>query len=398
MIFVISGVVKHSPIAEPLSRDSGESILLSARTESLLETMSLEVRIGQMFVVDLRSKTSVQITELNSEIIDMIDRIAPGGILLFGANIDTIPQTVSLVQALQGASRVPLFIGVDYEGGRVSRLTTSGKIPATRLPASALIGKTADPGVAYRIGRIMGAELRSLGMNMNFAPVADILSNADSMIGDRAFSDDPRVVAAMTGAMVRGIQDEGVSSIVKHFPGHGDTTADSHDELVVLRHGRERLYSVEFLPFTAAIDAGVDGIMTAHIAVPEIGGAGVPTTFSRELITEELRKRMGHQGLVITDSLTMRAVRSHWDSGESAVRAILAGADMILQPFDVYAAKQAVIDAVTEGHISESRIEESLRRILRTKMIRRIGEDSGDAPYRTLGSNSHASYIESLGF
>ena len=371
-------------------------LILNIRVDALLASLSLEERVGQMFIVDLRSKSDYPVRTVDDEVRQMILRVAPGGVLLFGANIDTVEQTIGLVGDLQAISKIPLTIAVDFEGGRVSRLTSSGKIPATTIPSSRTIGSTGDPALAYRIGRVMGAELRALGMNMNFAPVADVFSNPSSMIGDRAFSSDPEVVSAMAAAMVEGIQAEMVSSVVKHFPGHGDTDSDSHDGLATLPHGRERLEAVEFLPFRGAIVAGADGIMTAHIVVPQIDAESIPTTFSRKLITEELRDRMGHRGLVITDSLAMRAIRNAWDSDVSAVRAIVAGADILLHPFDIDAAVGSVIEAVRSGLVAGSRIAESVRQILRTKIIRGVGEPIHSDPLTILGSIEHAKTVDDV--
>lgn len=371
-------------------------LILNVRVDAILASLSLEERVGQMFIVDLRSNSNHPVRTVDDEVRQMIVRVAPGGVLLFGANIDTVEQTIGLVDELQALSKIPLTIAVDFEGGRVSRLTSSGKIPATTIPSSRTIGSTGDPTLAYRIGRVMGAELRALGMNMNFAPVADVFSNPSSKIGDRAFSADPEVVAAMAAAMVEGIQAEMVSSVVKHFPGHGDTDSDSHDGLATLPHGRGRLEEVEFLPFRGAIVAGADGVMTAHIVVPQIDTESIPTTFSKKLITEELRDRLGHRGLVITDSLAMRAIRNAWDSDVSAVRAIAAGADILLHPFDIDAAVFSVIDAVRSGLVPASRIEESVRRILRTKLIRGVGEPIDVDPLTVLGRTEHVKTVDDV--
>jgi beta-N-acetylhexosaminidase len=375
---------------------------MDIRIERIIAGLSLERKIGQLFIIDLRSSNSTPVLEITREVHDLIERTHPGGVLLFGANIDTVEQTRSLVTGLQEAggysddAPIPLFIATDYEGGLVSRLTSSGKIPATPIPPQAVLGKTGDAALAYRVGGVMGRELAAVGITMNFAPVADIRTNPDSMIGNRAFSDDPTAVAAMVAAVVEGMQAVGVSSVVKHFPGHGDTTADSHDGLVSLPHDIERLREIELKPFVAAIESGVDGIMTAHIAVPAISGEGVPTTFSPELITGVLRDELGFDGLIMTDSLTMRAIRKTWDSGESAVKAILAGADIILQPLDPDRAVAGMIDAVRSGVIPEARLDESVERILRIKLKRGGRFTMPPDPDSILGSAEHLAILSEL--
>jgi beta-N-acetylhexosaminidase len=369
--------------------DSPSPIVTEVRIDRTLARMSVREKVGQLFMIDLRPTEGHPVLTVTEAVRDMLETYTPGGVLLFGENIDTVEQTVELTNRLQELSPYPLAIGTDYEGGVVSRLTSSGKIPATRIPPSREIGDTGDPELAYEVGRVMGSELRSLGITMNFAPVADVLSNPDAMIGNRAFSDDPDVVAVMTGAMVRGIQEEDVSAVVKHFPGHGDTLSDTHDRLVVLPYGRPRLYSVEFVPFRAAIEAGVDGVMAAHIVVPEITGAGIPATLSYELLTRELRDHLGHDKLIVTDSLTMRAIRNSWDSGESTVQAILAGADIILQPLRLDTAFEAVLKAIGERRISEDRLDRSVRRILEVKLARGMGNPVESDPYAILGSEEH---------
>ncbi len=364
--------------------------------EAMLAGMELGERVGQLFIIDLRGEPGSPVRRIDEDIRKTVKRYSPGGVLLFGENIDTVEQTVGLVNALQRISRIPMTIAVDYEGGLVSRLTSSGKIPATRIPPAGMIGEAGSFTSAYEIGRIMGAELGSLGITMNLAPVADVLTNPASMIGNRSFSSDPRVAAAMTGAMVRGIQDAGVSSVVKHFPGHGDTVVDTHDELAELRSDRERLRSVEFVPFAAAVDAGADGVMVAHIVVPSIAGSDVPATFSRRLITDELRGRLGHESLIITDSLAMKAIRSRWGSGEAAVMALLAGVDIVLQPFRFETAYDAVLAAAESGRIGRERIDASVRRILRVKMMRGVGRTVTEDPYEVLGNPAHVGVVERI--
>ena len=392
LTLIVSGAVVYAPSASIES----STIPAAARAEYLVRSMSISDKIGQLFFVDLRRVGSEPVHAVTEEVKELFERYRPGGVLLFGENIDTVDQTRNLIAGLGELSVYPLAVATDYEGGVVSRLTSSGKIPATRIPASREVGANGDTETAYQIGRIMGRELGVLGVTMNFAPVADVVANSDSMIGSRSYSEDPKIAAQMVRAVVSGLQDSGISSVAKHFPGHGNVAGDTHDDLVELDRSKAELKSLEFVPFEAAIESGVDGIMTAHIVVPEITGDKLPATFSYEMISGLLRGELGHAGLIITDSLTMRAIRNRWDSGESAVRALRAGADIILHPLDVESAFEAVAEAVETGSLSEERIDESVRRVLFTKLKRDRRPLLALDPEEVLGNAEHRSLVETV--
>ncbi len=340
----------------------------------IYEKMSLEDKIGQMFIVAFRKdKLGNNLEQLDQETKTMINQHNYGGIILFSENINSNAQTKQLIQDIQGASRVPSFIAIDEEGGKVSRLTHSPNMKATKLPGNASIGKNGNIQNAYDTGKLIATELVALGFNLDFAPVADINTNPKNpVIGNRAFGSDPQMVAAMTAAMTRGFQENGVSATLKHFPGHGDTSLDTHTGAVSVSHNIERLRQVEFVPFKKGISEGVDAIMTAHIKVPNVTGDDVPSTFSSYMLTKILRKELGYRKLIITDSLEMRAVTDHYTSGEAAVAAINAGADILLMPRNIEEAYNAISEAVKKGDISEERINESVIRILRVKENRKI--------------------------
>jgi beta-N-acetylhexosaminidase len=281
---------------------------------------------------------------------------------------------VTLIRTVQAASKVPLFVAVDEEGGRVSRLTESGRMHAVHMPAPAEVGAAGDPKLAYREGRYVGSELLSLGINMDLAPVADVDTNPrNRVIGTRSFSSDPQVAARMTGAMVRGLQSMGVSSVIKHFPGHGDTTTDSHLGTAVVHHTLGRLEKVEFVPFRAGISAGADGVLIGHLLLPEIlEQKDIPATFSPYILEVLLRKQLDFKKLIITDALNMRAIVDYWSSGTAAIDAFQAGADMLLMPADARTAYTAILEAVKSGEITEKRLDQSIRRILMIKIERQI--------------------------
>jgi beta-N-acetylhexosaminidase len=231
------------------------------------------------------------------------------------------------------------------------------------------LGATEDPELAYEMGRVTGREARAVGIHVPFAPVLDVNNNPDNpIINVRSLGEDPALVARLGRAFVRGVQSEGALATGKHFPGHGDTETDSHLALPVIRVSRERLEAVELRPFQTAIDAGMQGVMTAHIAVPSLnGGDGLPATLSREILTGLLREEMGFQGLVFTDAMDMFAIDRRFDRGEAAVRALEAGADVLLMPPGPEAARDGVVEAVRSGRLPEERLDASVRRLLEVK-------------------------------
>jgi beta-N-acetylhexosaminidase len=347
----------------------------------MIETMGTSVtppdthlaeRVGQMLLFGWQGADRAQSLSLNEHAGALIDDAAVGGVILMGRNVDNPEQLKALIGDLQARNRdhdrAPLFIAVDQEGGRVNRLMPPH---FTTQPSSAEIGATGDPQAARDAAVAIAAELRPVGINWNFAPVLDVNNNPlNPVIGDRSFGDDPGLVAAMGVAAVRGYQDEcGLLACGKHFPGHGDTTVDSHLGLPVVAHQRARLDNIELVPFRATIAAGLAAIMTAHIMFTKIDPA-VPATLSHKVLTGLLRHDMGFDGLIITDCLEMKGITGHWDSAEAAVRAVEAGADILLccHTWTTQAAIHAALcDAVATGRISTARIDESLDRIARAK-------------------------------
>ena len=387
------------PILPAIQMDSELSGMhLDSLVELRLASLSLEEKVGQLLMLDLYAPGGSLPLTVDQRVRELLARYRPGGIVLYAANMRSIGQTVDLIRQLQNASRVPLLIAVDEEGGIVSRLSRSEALHATKLPAGRTVGLAASDELAYQIGRVMGRELRSLGINMNLAPVADILSDPFSSIGTRSYGSDPELVSRMTASVVRGIQDQGVSAVLKHFPGHGATADDSHDGVVVIQHDQTRLESFELRPFEAGIAAEVDGVMTAHIVFPNVTEDGLPVSFSPYFLKEILRKRLGHQNLIITDSLVMSAIGDHWGPGDSAIAAIRAGVDVILRPMDVELAYSAILWAVRDGEIPMERIDDSVRRILRVKH-RRSDFDSTPAtedPEQVLGHPDHQKVVNQI--
>lgn len=333
-----------------------------------LEQMSLEERVGQMVMAGFPGY------DLSAEANELVAKHHIGGVMLASRNIRDLRQTAELTDRLQRlatttGAKVPLLISADQEGGYVVRL-----IGPNTFPGNMALGAAGSPELTQHVAAAMGRELRSVGINMNFAPVVDVNSNpANPVIGVRSFGEDPQAVARQGAAYIAGLHEAGVLSTAKHFPGHGDTSLDSHIALPKVAHARTRLEQVEFVPFRAAIEAGVDAIMTAHVTFPAIEPQpGVPATLSKRVLTDLLRQELAFDGLIITDAMEMGAITTNFGLGEAAVRAVQAGADIVLvawppdwrQPIRVV---DALVAAVREGVISEDRIDASVRRILATK-------------------------------
>ncbi|MFD0958333.1 glycoside hydrolase family 3 protein [Paenibacillus chungangensis] len=330
-----------------------------------LEQWSLKEKVGQLFVFGFHGH------EPENAIAELIAEYGVGGTIYFTRNVKDARQVHELSMKLQQlahqAGRPPLFIAIDQEGGMVARLVDG----VTLMPGNMALGATGTAEAAYETAKICGKELRKLGITMNYAPCIDVNNNPDNpVINVRSYSDRADVVAELGSAAVKGYQSEGVAATVKHFPGHGDTSVDSHHALPVLPHSMERLEAVELLPFRAAAAAGADLVMTAHVCLPAIDLSGVPATLSKPVLTGLLREQLGYEGVVVTDCLEMSAIDEHYGPGQGAVKAIAAGADMVLVSHTIgkqRAALEAVVAAVESGELSEGRIDEALHRIMRLK-------------------------------
>lgn len=344
---------------------------------ALIRTMSLEDKVGQLFVMHVYGHTATDpdqadvdtnLRELGvRDAAELIARYKLGGIIYFGwaHNTRSPHQIAELSEGIQKASpAIPVLISVDQEHGAVARIGA----PATLLPGAMALGASGSHEHAREAARIAGAELRALGIRQNHAPDADVnVDPANPVIGVRSFGADPDAVAGFVAAQIEGYQSAGIATAAKHFPGHGDTTDDSHTELPHIHHTREEWDRYDAPPFRAAIAAGVDSVMTAHIVVPALDPSGDPATLSRPILTGILREELGYDGVIATDSLAMRGVRTKYGDDRVAVLALKAGADQLLNPPRPDAAWNAVIDAVRNGELTEERIEESVLRVLRMK-------------------------------
>jgi beta-N-acetylhexosaminidase len=382
-----------SPTPDPAAKKQ-------AAINAMMAGMTTEEMVGQVFMLSCRKDAGGDpVLKASQGFTAMIQSYAMGGVILFSENIGTVAQTVSLISDIQAASTIPLFIAVDEEGGRISRVASNDAMGATRFPPMAHVGATGDTGLAYTVGQVIGEELSSLGFNMDMAPIADVNTNPQNqVIGDRAFSSDPQTAARMVAAFTEGLQSTGVAAVLKHFPGHGDTSADTHKGTVSVSHDMERLRSVELVPFAAGIGAGAIGVMSAHIQAPNVTGSDKPATLSPELLTGLLRMEMGYEGLIITDALEMKAVSGEYTSAEACVMAFLAGADILLMPTSAKEGYQGVLTAVRDGTVSKDRLQASVRRILSAKYdigLFSPNESTAD-PEEVLGSSAHRAVAEAV--
>lgn len=383
----------------------------------LVARMSLAEKVGQLFVSRAYGHAAAEPdaadAEKNLELFgvrtaaEVVSRYHLGGIIYFAwaHNTRTPHQIAALSAGLQQAALtsgagIPLLLSTDQEHGAVARV---GK-PATLFPGAMALGAqhraTGSTDDAHRAARIAGTELAAMGIRQDYAPVADVNVNpANPVIGVRSFGSDPRAVAELVAAQVRGYQEAGVAAAAKHFPGHGDTETDSHVGLPVMRHSRAVWEELDEPPFRAAVDAGVDAVMTAHIVFPALDPSEDPATLSRPIVTGILRERLGFRGVVVTDALDMAGVRQKYGDDRVPVLALLAGCDQLLNPPDLALAYRSVLEAVESGELSEERIDESVLRILELKARRGLFDEaapSAEAVDAAVGVPQHLAAADAI--
>ena len=358
--------------------------------------MTLEEKAGQMFFLAFRQTAQGgDLLRLDGAAQEILRRVQPGGMVLFGENVDTVEQLRALIAESQALSSLPLFVSVDQEGGRVQRIRHTQQIPATDIPAMLTVGSRNDLSLTEKIGRLMARELRVFGFNMDFAPVCDVFSNPDNtVIGNRAFSTDPKIAAEQAAALAAGLSAEGIIPVLKHFPGHGDTAADTHDGFVRVDKTKTELWGCELLPFQRGIDNGAEVIMAAHISLPNVTGDETPASLSREILTGLLREEMGFDGVIITDALNMKAITRRYSTQETILLGIEAGVDLFLMPSDPIEAFDTLVSAVESGHVSMQRLDESVLRILTLKYSHGLFENPPLQDASILGRG--ASILEGL--
>lgn len=338
-----------------------------------LDEMSVHEKAGQLIMPWVLGDFAPEGSDSHERVLGYIEEHKIGGVIM---SVGTPFEVAAKLNDLQEHAEIPLLVAADLETGAGFRMRGAIHMPgridlggATDFPSLMAVGATGQERLAYEMGRVTAVEARAVGIHVPFAPVLDVNNNPDNpIINVRSFGEDPERVAEMGIAFIRGVQENGAISTGKHFPGHGDTEVDSHVSLPVIRHDRARMDSVELRPFQSAINSGMGAIMTAHISVPSLnGGVREASTLSAEVLTSVLRDQMGFQGIVFTDAMDMRAISRQHNSGEAAVRAVEAGADVILMPASVQGAVEGLVEAVDEGRLSERRLDESVMRVLEMK-------------------------------
>ena len=323
---------------------------------------ALRREIGQLLIAGFDGH------QISAELRSLAKEFSLGGVILFARNVDAPEQVAEVAfDASRLLPDLPPWVSVDQEGGRVARL----KKPFTEWPPMATLGRSGDVRLAERFARALAAELKSVGITLDYAPVLDIHTNPKNpVIGDRALAEKAEEVARLGAAIVRTLQAEGIAACGKHFPGHGDTSTDSHLELPLVEHPPDRIRRVELVPFRAAIEAGVATIMTAHVLVPSLDEKR-PATLSRRIVHDVLREELGYEGVILSDDLEMKAVAAEYEVPSAAVLAIQAGCDgMLICSGDHHAqaaALEALIHAVEEQRVPAARIDDALRRQRRAK-------------------------------
>ena len=340
--------------------------------EYIINTMTLEEKVWQMFFVspeDILDNISVAI-QAGETTKKALEDYPVGGLIYFSQNIETRDQLVKMIKNTKEYCKIAPFIAIDEEGGRVSRLGNAN-IGTTMHPPMGEIGATENPENAKKVGETLANELLSLGFNMDFAPVTDVITvDGNEDIGDRSFGTDPTLVANMVSAQVKGMQDNGLIATLKHFPSNGSTVSNTHKEAGICTRTLDEMRNTEFIPFKAGIEAGADVIMIAHMTAAELDD--VPSTISKTVVTDVLRNELNFAGVIVSDALNMGAITSSYSPEEVAILAVNAGVDLLLMSPDVKSAANAIIQKVHNGEISQRRIDESVTRILLLKKKRGI--------------------------
>lgn len=340
----------------------------------ILESMTLEEKVCQLFMITPEALTGVgTVVQAGTSTKNAIDQYPVGGLIYFSQNLQDPGQTRTMLANTQQYAKertgFPIFLSVDEEGGQVARVGSNPAFGVEKIGNMSDVGSRGDTQEAYEVGSTIGAYLSDLGFNMDAAPDTDVLTNPDNQVVKyRSFSSDPQLVTEMAASELRGLNEQGIIGMYKHFPGHGGTTDDSHEGYAYVDDTLEELKSGAFVPFQDGIDNGIQVIMVSHISCPNVTGDNTPATLSKMMITDILRNDMGFDGMVITDAMNMGAITARYSSSEAAVAALNAGVDMLLMPEDFQSAYQGVLGAVKDGTVSEERIDESVRRILELKL------------------------------
>ena len=381
LVVLVSGLAVAS-----CSEDDKPDIPSIDDVESQLQKMTLREKVGQLFYVrpevldttihygqtggidaSTDDLTKIKLQAVNATMKGVNEIYPVGGVILYAHNIDYEAQLTAFISQIRALKGSPLLC-IDEEGGRVARIGNNANFHVEKFESMDAIGKTGDAKNAYYCGNTIGTYLKKYGFDIDFAPVADVNTNPENIvIGKRAFSDDPAVAAQMVISYLQGLNDAHIVGCIKHFPGHGDTKADTHYGYAQSLKTWNEMVDCEMVTFKAGIQWGCKLIMTAHIGAPKVTGSDIPATMSSLILHDKLRKELGYQNIIITDAMEMGAITQQYTSAEAAVGSIKAGVDIVLGPQNFIEAFDAVVKAVEDGTLTEQRIDESVRRILKLK-------------------------------
>lgn len=360
------------------SADTGSAAQTKPTTtdevQNIVDSMSLEEKVAQLFLVQPEAIVDIgTATAAGDATKQAINKTPVGGFVYFSDNLQSEQQVQDMLRNVQKYSEdrigLPAFLSVDEEGGTVARVASTGRFDVTDVGDMAKIGASGDVQQAKQAGETIGSYLSELGFNLDFAPDADVLTNPDNtVVKKRSFGSDPQVVSDMSLAVAQGLAQHQVYSVYKHFPGHGATAGDTHQGYAYTDKTLDELKQSELIPFENAIQNNASFIMAAHISAPRVTGDDTPASLSKTMITDILRGQMGYDGIVVTDAMNMGAVTEQYTSAQAAVKALQAGADLVLMPEDFQEAYQGVLDAVKDGTLTEQRINESVTRIVTVKV------------------------------
>ena len=389
LFLIVASLICGAMVLTSLTNgDALDSPIQADGVEVQLQAMTLREKVGQLFIVRPESLDTTIHFNLPEGIDGRVDDIKAirlqtvnatmrgvnrnypvGGVILYAHNIGDEARLGAFVSEIRALNGSPLLC-IDEEGGRVAYIANNGNYEVEKFESMAAIGATGDPRNAYYCGNTIGTYLCRYGFDIDFAPVADVNTNPENIvIGARAFSDNPEVAAPMVVSYLQGLKDAGVTGCIKHFPGHGDTNADTHFGYAQSLKTWEQMKDCELITFKAGIEWGAQMIMTAHIATPNVTGTEVPATMSPVILHDKLRTELGYQNIIITDAMKMKAITRQYTNAEAVVGTLQAGADIVLSPQNFVEAFDAVVKAVEDGRLTEKRIDQSVRRVLKLKKM-----------------------------
>ncbi len=346
---------------------------LDAIVDAGIEVMPLEDKVAGLFIVTPESITGVTTAvKAGDGTREALTKYSVGGIIYHTKNIQNEQQFKDMIESTKLYSNYPLFIALEDEGGKISPLAEKGLVD--KQDNAKTLAENGGADKAHAAGSAMGSYLKEYGFNLNLAPVADLNSVDNSVMKDRAFGSEADKVSPCVSSMVQGLKEQQISACLKHFPGMGSTDKDTDKGLASTDRSAEEFRANEFAVFQAGIEAGADMVMVSHMAAPSLAGDNTPCSMSSAVVTDILRRELGFDGVIITDSMSIAAVSDYYEAGEAAVLALRAGCDMILMPEDFEKAYNGVLEAVQSGAISEERINDSLRRVYRIKYADRVAE------------------------